>query len=1269
MSKKGSHVAKEMTTPTTVEPVEEEDNEPAKPLFRFAETKDWVLIIAGFAIMAVGGAAIPGFSYIFGRLINNLYGTDRSKSADNVQILASSFFGIGGGLWLVFATGIACWVTTSARQTLKIRKAYIRALFRQDVGWFDLHGMDTAVALLSETNKFQEGISDKFATAIYFEGCFICGLVFGFVQGWQLTLVILGCIPALGVAGFFAFKLMGGSKAKNPYEKASTVATEYLSAIRTVQSFSLQEVAVEKYTEMLEQGRKFKLKGAMTAAFTIGFVWFALFCAYAVSLWYGSNLIVTKTKNVQTGNAWTGGDVLSVFFSVLVGGMSVGQAGPGLQSFKEGKDASKKIWKTIDRVPTIDIFNNEGDKTVNLSQPITFEKVHFSYPTAKDVEVLKGLTFTVNPGEFVALVGPSGSGKSTVAHLLERFYDPTLGNIKLGDTDWRTIDVKHLRANIGIVSQEPVLFNRSIADNIRFSKPNATQAEVEAAAKLANAHEFIESLPRGYNTRVGEAGTQMSGGQKQRIAIARAVLQQPKLLILDEATSALDTQSERVVQEALEKIMQGRTIIAVAHRLSTIAHANKILVISAGVLHEQGSHTELMQVNGIYAGLIRQQHLTSSSSSLTRIGSAVSAILNDELGAADTEKKVVDLLDLMPDEEAEKKQPKLSKEFLKRAKRRTYALIRPVWYWAVLGFVGASINGAIMPCFSLVFTEMLKIFYECIPTSCTTNASGFCYHGFETEHECFGDLKIKARFMALMFVVLAGGGLVANFLAVYSFHVIGQHMTLQLRRTLFRTILFQDIAWFDLDANSTGSLSTRLASETENVNEVVSFSAGINLQNIVTLATGLAIAFSYGWELALIMIAMVPLVAGAGVVQFKTMSGGNREKSTLREHVGRDLLEAAKNFRTVCACNAQEVVIDTVSSHLQEQYKKSLQRSVMGGILFGLSMFVIFSMYGVAFSMGAYLIRTGRRSPDDILKVFFGLAMAAMGMGQAGGLAPDASKFNSSILNVYETMDRAPPINCHTPGRDTKVDGVVDFNNTSFSYPTRSNVKVMDSLNLSIPSGKRIAFVGPSGSGKSTVVRLLQRFYDPSEGQVEVEKVDIKEFQLMKYRKQIGIVEQEPILFTASIRENIRFGRLDATDEEVEKAAREANAHEFIIETQNKYDTMIGTGHSQLSGGQKQRVAIARALIRNPTVLLLDEATSALDSKSEKVVNDVLASCSKGRTTLVIAHRLSTIQDADEIIVVDKGKMVERGTHDGLVEKDGVYASLVRQQQLEGSGS
>jgi len=912
-------------------------------------TRVRALFVVGCIAGVGNGMVYPILAYLFASSFSKIAGA-QTNGLEQVRNLAYTFMIVG-----IYAFSMACIQTgcleiCAHRATKSFRLQWFQSLLRQDAAFFDVHDIGGLASTIGpNSGRFRRGIGRKLGEGLQFFTTGVGGIVFAFYQSWSVALVILGILPLVSLAAISVLKInqTKGARESRAYSKAGSVAYSTVSAIKTVLSLNAIPEMIRQYKDATLEAFNFAVGPLWSQGFAFGSMLGTCIILYCILALFGTYLLWSDVQdsgcdpseavdNNATCNN-TGTQVFGAMLGVAFASQGVSQVGnffetftaarvaayPALQAIhrkpgapaeeiyetqEESADASKSADRSMNKstkstvkeegerklkaiLPayTIDAFSDEGLKPTNIKGNISFKDVVFTYPTRPDNRVLKGLNLEIEAGKTVALVGPSGGGKSTTVALLERFYDPLSGSIELDGINLKDINVHHLRSLIGYVGQEPVLFATSIAANIKYGNPSATQEQIEAAAKMANAHDFISSFPDGYATQCGDKGSQMSGGQKQRIAIARVLVSNPEILLLDEATSALDSESELVVQDALDNVVakQKRTTIVIAHRLSTIRNADTIAVISGGVVAEQGTHDELMALErGHYRTLVEKQERSGNS----------------------------------------------------------------------------------------------------LPSS-------------------------------------------------------------------------------------------RSSSEAD-------------LTNL---------------------------------------------------------------------------------------------------------------------------------DDDSGIKV---------------------SVIDKGILHF-------------------------EFKDVKFAYPTRPSKNVFNGFNLSINRGETVALVGPSGGGKSTTVAMIERFYDCKEGSIEYMGNDIKSLNVHWYRDQIGYVGQEPTLFNTTIGQNIAYGAPDASKSDIEAAAVQANAHDFIMGFPDGYETSVGERGTQLSGGQKQRVAIARALIKKPKVLILDEATSALDTESEAVVQAALDKlmASSERTTIVIAHRLSTIRNVDRIAFIAGGKVLEYDSHEVLMTKaHGRYKRLVDAQ-------
>ncbi|XP_054801842.1 ABC transporter B family member 21-like [Prosopis cineraria] len=1235
------------------------DRVPFYRLFSFADSTDTLLMIVG-TIGAIGnGMGLPLMTLLMGQMINAFGSNQQSTDiAAKVSKVSLKFVYLAVGCGVAACLQVSCWMVTGERQAARIRGLYLKTILRQDVAFFDKETNTGEVVgrMSGDTVLIQDAMGEKVGKFLQLISTFIGGFVVAFIKGWLLALVMLSILPLLVVAGASMAFIIGrmASRGQTAYAKAANVVEQTLGSIRTVASFTGEKQAVSTYSKFLVDAYRSGVHEGVVAGLGFGMVMFVFFCGYALAVWFGAKMILERGYN--------GGTVINVIVAILTASMSLGQATPCLSAFAAGQAAAYKMFETIERKPEIDAYDPDGKVLEDINGEIELKDVYFSYPTRPEELVFNGFSLHIPSGATSALVGESGSGKSTVISLIERFYDPQAGEVLVDGVNLKELQLRWIRGKIGLVSQEPVLFASSIMDNIVYGKEGATIEEIRAAAELANAAKFIDKLPQGYDTMVGEHGTQLSGGQKQRIAIARAIIKDPRILLLDEATSALDAESERIVQEALDRVMVNRTTVIVAHRLSTVRNADMIAVIHRGKMVEKGTHSELLKdPEGAYSQLIRLQEVNKESEesserqnrseislesfrqssqrrSLRRSISRGSSVGNSSRHSFSVPFGMPTVVNV-PEPELEKLDAK--KELPEIPILRLASLNKPEIPVLLLGCVAAIINGAILPVFGLLVSSVIKTFYE-------------------PPHE----MKKDSKFWAIVFLALGIASLLAIPSRGYLFSVAGCKLIQRIRMMCFEKVVNMEVGWFDDPEHSSGVIGARLSADASTVRALVGDALGLLIQNAASMLTGLVIAFIASWELALIILVLIPLIGVNGYIQMKFMKGFSADAKMMYEEASQVANDAVGSIRTVASFCAEEKVMELYRKKCVGPMKSGIRLGLISGAGFGCSFFLLFSVYAASFYAGARLVDAGRTNFSDVFRVFFALTMAAMAVSQSSSMAPDSSKAKSATSSIFDLIDGKSKIDSSDESGATmdNVKGEIELRHISFKYPSRPDTQIFRDLNLAIHSGKTVALVGESGSGKSTVIALLQRFYDPDSGEITLDGIEIRTLQIKWLRQQMGLVSQEPVLFNDTVRANIAYGKGgDATEAEVTAAAELANAHKFISGLHQGYETVVGERGLQLSGGQKQRVAIARAIIKSPKILLLDEATSALDAESERVVQDALDKVMVNRTTVVVAHRLSTIKNADVIAVVKNGVIVEKGRHETLINiQDGFYASLVQ---------
>ncbi|KAL6004060.1 ATP-binding cassette, sub-B (MDR TAP), member 4 [Asimina triloba] len=811
---------------------------PIYKLFAFADSTDVLLMIVGTVAAVGNGLSFPLMAVLFGDMVNSF---GQTTDVHDVVRKVSKL----------------CPVPPFHITTLF--KYYIK----QDVAFFDKQTNTGEVIsrMSGDTVLIQDAMGEKVGKFIQLISTFIGGFVVAFIRGWLLTLVMLSSIPPLVVSGAVMAIIVSNmaSRGQTAYAESGIVVEQTIGSIRTVASFTGEKLAIKKYIKSLKNAYNSGVQQGLAAGLGLGSL------IYALAVWFGSKMIIH--------NGYTGGDVVNVIIAVLTGSMSLGQASPCLSAFAAGQAAAYKMLETIKRKPDIDASDTRGKKLDDIRGDVELRDVYFSYPARPDEQIFTGFSLSIPSGTNAALVGESGSGKSTVISLIERFYDPQAGEVLIDGINLKEFQLRWIREKIGLVSQEPVLFTSSIKENIAYGKEGATLEEIKAAVELANAAKFIDKMPLGLDTMVGEHGTQLSGGQKQRIAIARAILKNPRILLLDEATSALDAESERIVQEALDRIMVNRTTVIVAHRLTTVRNADMIAVIHRGLIVEKGNHLELLKIpDGAYCQLIRLQEMkketdnsekpeTSTdagrqSSQQLSIRRSISQGSSGGPGSSGhhsfsvsfgipTGMNIQEIPTSVAEDAPQPLQPQQEVPL-----RRLASLNKPEIPVLLFGSIAAIVSGVIFPIYGILISSMIKTFYE--PHS---------------------KMRKDSRFWAFMFIILGLASLLSHPLQTYFFAIAGCKLIKRIRTMTFEKLAYMEIGWFDCPENSSGAVGARLSVDAASVRCLVGDTLALTVQNLASMVAGLAIAFEASWQLALIILAMLPLIGLSGFFHLKFMQG------------------------------------------------------------------------------------------------------------------------------------------------------------------------------------------------------------------------------------------------------------------------------------------------------------------------------------------------------------------------------------------------------------
>ena len=1239
------------------------------------------------------GLSMPIMAYISSDLMGDIGNTseyvddplillDRVENAFNTQIKRFLIFGAISFVCNFLA--ICFWCLLGSRMCHNLKRKYFTVILSQEQGWFDANNaFEFATKVQAQLEQIEMGVGEKLGLVIQMVASCIISFIFAFIISWKIALMMLVVAPFIIIDVLFLVNALrtGIIMGRKTWEKAGGLAEEMLYNIKTVASFANFEFETRRFNEKVELCYQLDLGTVFRLAICIGFLIFFMNLAFVIAIIYGRTLI-GKDYNDNKGKDYTAGDVMCSAMCTLMGIMGIGLTAPNIKIIQESCTAASDYFTLYEREPKMDLSQSvEKPPRDQIQGKIEMKNIKFIYPSDPNKRViLDGLNLDFEPGKKVALVGESGCGKSTTVNLIERLYETTDGEILIDGMDIKRFDIKYLRSLIGYVQQEPVLFNKSIRENLIFGREEELKQLgnlddlIQNACDESYATEFVSKLPDQLEYVVGIKGSKLSGGQKQRIAIARAILHKPKILILDEATSALDNKSEKEVQRALDNISQKNvTTVIIAHRLSTIKNADLIYAIKEGRVIEQGTHKQLLEKNGYYAGLVRSQ------------------LAQDEIETKEEleirEKKST-LKRRNTDEEVQfqKKDDEIYVEqdtvklnpcrVLKEVVDNHCAVL-------VLAMIGAAGVGATQPINGLVMAHALN--------------------GMNSMYETVRyDKALKYSWILLVIAFLQG---VFNFLMIWMFSRIGVALARLYRKKILKKYLQFHMSFYDITKNSPGALLTRLSIDTMQLNNLVFSTVGSTVQVGVTFVLGLIMGCIYEYRLTLIMFCFVPFIAVAIIMRRSINSGSGKRGVKANVEAGGILSECVTNTKTIYSYNFQTHAVDMYMDVLEYNRRKFLKDSIVAGFFVGLGQFALFAGNTAVFAASKKYILDFDIDSEDMALALNIVVTSAGSIGNGLGQLGDIKKATIAFKSIYSTLDTNVLINPFKRDNADKISaqnikGKIELRHVYFAYPTRPEQVILKDVSFTVYPGQQAALVGYSGSGKSTIIQLLTRFYDVEDGKGEIliDDVNIKDYNLYELRKKIGLVSQEPVLFKRSVLENVRYGKLDATDEECIEAARQANIMKFftkekmhqVLEVESKQQALerkkstvkveqkkdenkpgestnatgenkegkVGTKEDPVSGGEKQRLAIARAFLKDPTILLLDEATSALDKDSEKLVQASLDKLSANRTSIAIAHRLSTIEGCDQIFVLENGRLVEQGTHEQLMALKNKYYIL-----------
>ncbi|KFY33716.1 hypothetical protein V494_07375 [Pseudogymnoascus sp. VKM F-4513 (FW-928)] len=1283
---------------------------------------DILLFVTGIISAIASGVPFPLLGIIFGQLLDDFNSescaVEESSATDyqsdvNFKVLYIIYLAIAQ-FGFVFIH-LVCWSLGGARLAQRLREQYLRSLLHKEAAFFDDHpGGEVSSRLNGDITMIRMGTSEKVGIYLSSISFFVTAYIIAFIKIPTLAGILVSLVPA-----YFSMSLVGGyfikkysSQVSDHFSAASSVASEALSNVAVVQAFNANEKLETNFSSHIRLARKSGLNKALVSGIQAGLIFFIAYAADALAFWQGSHMIADSVASNGTGS--TVGSVFTVIFLLVNATLVLSQMTPYLAIFAAASASFAKLKQDMDRPSTID---GTADTGLQLSPgtvgQFKLQNVTFAYPSRPEQNVLENVSLELEAGKKTALVGFSGSGKSTVTSLLLRLYDPTEGSVLLDGRDIRDLNVRQVRSLIGIVQQESTLLDRSILENIAHglvnsaapghqhlrdvlhgphlrslaaairAGRNAAEAAreegpivveilgmVQHAAEIANADRFISEMPEDLGTTVGSGGTRLSGGQRQRIAIARSMVKDPQILILDEATSSLDSQSEKEILVALERCSEGRTVISVAHRLSTIQNADKIIVMKNGCVMEEGSPADLMSKQGSYASFVNLQNLKTESpenrTSQDGSISGVTAVEKVEYGTESTEDVTKGSLEKeklsVSESNIDEKETPVNQSlgYLVSSMSR---YVRPNALVATVALAAASIVGGAYCADAVIFGHTVRGLSPC----------GTPDH-----------IRASGRLYGLLFFVLAIIEFFANVVSWVGFGRVSEDAIYAIRTAVFRSLFEQDVQWHQSAGRTPSSLLALITSDGNQIAGLSGSIIGTVLSICINLVAAVIMTLIIAWRISLVCLAIVPILLGVGLAQLRALSRfTEKHERAFNESVGISV-EAVNSIKTVAALALEHEILGAYRSTLDGPRKEVTAVSIYTSLWLALQYLVGNLAFALGFWWGSKQVFSGRYTQTEFIMVVFSLLVSAQLWSQMFALAPEISNARGAVARVINVIemgstsyssqgkpkDRRQDVEAIaekvvSPHREGGTD--VRLQNVHFAYPGRQSAPALRGLNLHVKPGQFAGLVGPSGAGKSTITSLVERMYVPSLGEIFIDGVDVTKQKGISFRDDIALVPQDGVLFDGTIRFNLSLGARPGTsisDEEMIAACKLASIHDTVDKLPQGYDTLCGANGSQLSTGQKHRLAIARALVRKPRLLILDEPTSALDAETERVLQENLRIATQGISVLVIAHRLNTIRHADVIFLIEAGQCVDSGTHDELFGRSETYRANVLNQMI-----